>query len=295
MNAVLDHEIARFEEIAHWARAEGSRVGYFAALYLGITRAIGKNVAGLTPDVERPSFDDPARMVRFIAVFADRYFAAWDGYRLGKPTASITANERTTEPWRVHFDHCDSKRSTIMQILGSGANAHMNFDLTLSAIKMGGPDEQNFQSLKHDYDTINLILNEQISVGHQQVRDESPLIRLADRFPKLADRIVGHIIRHTRDRAWDNATKLRSEFYPEGLLGSLDEPESVSGLERDTAALGRRVVRPPLPLHLFLAYVLSPFEPDGPDGVAEVIDRFLDVTPSHEFVHATITRPRHKH
>ena len=293
MTNSIDGDIARFEEIAYWARDHGSRVGYFAALYLGITRAIRRNLTELTPDPDRPNFDDPERMARFVGVFAARYFTAWEGYRVNTdPSASFSPDARSTEPWRVHFDHCDSRRSTIMQILGSGANAHMNFDLALSAIELGGEDKDEFLSLKHDYDTINLILEEQISVGHQQVRDESPLIRLADRFPKLADRAVGKLIWNTRDIAWRNATKLRDEMFAGGGLTSIRDPENIHGLERDTAALGRRVVRPPLPLHLVLAYVLAPFEPDGPDGVAQVIDRFLNVTPDEAFVRATLGRPR---
>lgn len=290
---ILAEEIERFEDIAHWAQERGSRVGYFAALYLGITKAIARNMTHLEPDRERPNFDDPHRMVQFVGVFANRYFTAWDGYRIGaKPTSAIGVEGRATEPWRVHFDHCDSERSTIMQILGSGANAHMNFDLPLSAIEVGGPDVDRYQSLKHDYDTIDLILAEQISVGHQQVRDESPLIRIADRFPKTADRLVGKLIWDTRAQAWRNATKLRDELFDTGLLGSVRNPENVRDLERSTAALGRRVVRPPLPLHLILAYVLAPFEPDGPDGVAQVIARLLATDVGDDFVLETLTRPR---
>jgi len=288
---VLHDDIARFEEIAHWARDKGSRVGYFAALYLGITKAIDRNLGTLSPEPDRPNFQDPERMADFVGVFAKRYFTAWEGYQINpKPGAELTAKGRASEPWRVHFDHCEAPRTTIMQILGSGANAHMNFDLALSAIEVGGNDREDFLALKHDYDTINLILKQQISVGHQQVRDMSPLIRLVDRFPGLADRLVGNLIWNTRDQAWSNATKLRDEIFSGGPFASVSNPENVRGLERDTAALGRRVVRPPLPLHLVLAHVLARFEPDGRDGVAKVIDRFLNVEVSDDFVTATITR-----
>ena len=72
----IDDVVAQLTAVVDEARAEPHRRGYFAALYLGMTRSVQAAIAA-------GQFDDSARMNRFAGAFASRYLDALSAYRAG--------------------------------------------------------------------------------------------------------------------------------------------------------------------------------------------------------------------
>src|SRR6266508_6246532 len=97
--------------VARSSRA-GERAGYFAAMYLAVTRTVRhRAVAG--------HFEDGPQMERFVTSFAARYLDAFEAWRSG---------EAVSDAWRVAFDATSSRRPIILQHLLLGMNAHINLD-----------------------------------------------------------------------------------------------------------------------------------------------------------------------
>ncbi|PRP89545.1 hypothetical protein PROFUN_00809 [Planoprotostelium fungivorum] len=86
----------------------------FAFLYLNITNA--SIVA-----IQNGYFDDGNRLIDFILIFARRYLNAYDQYYVQGVSPSA--------PWKEAFRYADSGRSSVLENLLQGINAHINFDL----------------------------------------------------------------------------------------------------------------------------------------------------------------------
>jgi len=191
MSSNIDQVIARLETIVAANRAAADRAGFFAAMYLAVTREIKHAIdAGV--------FEDGARMDRFDQVFAQRYIDAYADYRSG--VAPTTA-------WRVAFDATDDWRPIIVQQLLAGMNAHINLDLGIAAATVA-PGEA-IGGLKHDFDQINQVLAGMTAGFMADVQAVSPWIKLLDRIGGSGERVVIRwSIDIARDRAWVLATEL---------------------------------------------------------------------------------------
>ncbi len=106
----IDEVVEHLDALIDWARREHSRVGYFAAMYRGVTRRVHEGIiAG--------RFEDGERMERLDVAFASRYLEAVAQYRRGEPT---------TQAWNVAFAAATSWRPIVLQHLLLGINAHIN-------------------------------------------------------------------------------------------------------------------------------------------------------------------------
>jgi hypothetical protein len=85
----VDDVIAILDQIIVECRADGDRVGFFAALYRQITVRVRDGIIG-------GLFDDGPRMSAFDAAFANRYFAAYDAFRAGATTPKCWATTFAT-------------------------------------------------------------------------------------------------------------------------------------------------------------------------------------------------------
>ena len=109
--------IAEFDEVLDWAVAQRSPLGYFPAVYRGVTCTIRDQIAA-------GKFDDGERMTRFDVCFANRYLQAFHGWRAG---------QNITGAWAVSYEAASNSNLTILQHLLLGVNAHMNLDLGCAA------------------------------------------------------------------------------------------------------------------------------------------------------------------
>ena len=205
-------------------RAKSDPLGYFPALYRQVTLRVKQGIA-------EGFFDDGPRMERFDALFANRYFAAYDAFRAGgKPSKS----------WQIAFGATRSGELIILQDLLVGINAHINLDLGVVA----GETFQGaaLDSFHADFNKINLILASLIPPVEQVVGRFSPLIHILDQIGgKDEVEVLDFSLDAARDEAWLNATIV--SLVPPGV-----RPFTVESIDRKAAFLGRLVANPTGPV-----------------------------------------------
>ncbi|HKG12619.1 MAG TPA: DUF5995 family protein [Pyrinomonadaceae bacterium] len=186
----IDEVVARLNDIIDGALREGSRIGYFAALYERVTTNVRRAlVAG---DV----FEDNTRMERLDVTFANRFLEAWGEFGAGRrPSAS----------WRVAFELLGDPAPLVVQHLMLGMNAHINLDLGVAAAEVA-PTFEGLQSLKPDFLTINEILGRLLGVVELELGQICPRFSRAQRLtffaPHLGDKLFGFGMGAARDLAW---------------------------------------------------------------------------------------------
>ncbi|MDR3717281.1 MAG: DUF5995 family protein [Bryobacteraceae bacterium] len=244
----IDEVIQALTVIIQICGDEKSRLGYFPALYRRVTERVKAAIAA-------GQFEDGARMERLDVVFANRYLAAWDDWRAGRP---VTAS------WRVAFEAGSRWRPVILQHLLSGMNAHINLDLAIAAATVC-PGAQ-IQSLEGDFNQINQVLAELVDPVETELAEVSPWIGLVKAFGGHAEgRVVNFGIRAARDLAWTNALQLAA------LQGDEHESERRLAIEEMDAvveALGRLIVSPGPLLQTGLLLVRAREESDAVKVIA---------------------------
>lgn len=220
----VDEVVARIESVIAWSIDNESRLGYFAALYKRITRAIGAAVAA-------GRFQDGPRMERFDATFANRYFAALNGY---------FAPARFPAPshcWRVAFDAAQLPGPIIVQHMLLGVNAHIDLDLGITAWEIAPPGP--LSALQADFDTVNTVLGEQVKAVLSEIDAISPVLAdLYDIFRKDEIDVIDDGLVVFRDDAWRFATLL-------ALTPGLLDPLTITGRDLEVAAFGSLILSPP--------------------------------------------------
>lgn len=187
----IDEVIAQLDDIIARSNREGSRLGYFAALYRKVTVKVKEGIAA-------GRFEDGPRMERLDVAFANRYLEALDQFRRG---------QQTTRCWLVSFRAAAAWRPIILQDLLLGMNAHINFDLGIAAAEIAPGDE--LPSLQYDFDEINNILAALVGQVESEINQVSPWINLLDHIdPKADTAIINFSMDKARASAWDLATTL---------------------------------------------------------------------------------------
>jgi hypothetical protein len=225
--------------------ADGSRIGYFAALYRQVTVAIAR---AIDDDV----FDDGQRMSRLDAAFANRYLRALHDWRSGG---------RPSRSWRTAFRAAEDERPVLVQHLALGVNAHINLDLPVAAARMFPGAE--IAALRRDFDLVNEILTVALGELQTALAPLSPLLGALDVvLGRLDEEIVGFNVAKARAEAWDAAVLLARQ--PEDAQAATEKM-----LDRYANGLARVVLAPPFPLPAALDLLRATEH----TGVAEAIRR----------------------
>lgn len=216
----IDDVIAALDEIIEQSRREGTRHGFFAALYRRTTLDVKvKCEAGF--------FEDNARLLELDVLFANRYLRAMDRYRHGLPTCAA---------WGVAFEAAHNPRLRLVQHLLLGMNAHISFDLGQSVVDLA-PDGLT-PTLHRDFDRLNDILAGLINRVQDEIAQVSPLLGLLDRLALgLDEAVVSYSIEAARDAAWDFAEQLAAQ-------PSTARPPLVTARDRAVALTSQRITRP---------------------------------------------------
>ena len=164
-----DHVIAALEQVVDRCAADGDRVGYFAAMYLAVTRTVRRRAG-------ESRFADAARMERFVTGFAGRYLDAERAWSSGAPC---------TESWRVAFAAARRWRPIILQHLLFGMNAHINLDLGVTASELGSGG--SIDAVRVDFDAVNDVLGELVDGCQAALGTVSPWLGLVDRIGGRGD------------------------------------------------------------------------------------------------------------
>ena len=155
----IDDVIAALDAIIQRAWDEQSRLGYFAALYRRVTRAVRDGIA-------KGQFSDGALMEKLDVVFASRYLDALATYQLLQGPSRC---------WKIAFDACTDETRIVLQHLLAGMNAHINLDLGVASAQVCPGD--SIEGLKADFDTINTVLAAQVGAVEAEMSTISPWSR----------------------------------------------------------------------------------------------------------------------
>ncbi len=232
------------DEIVEGCRRERSRLGYFAALYRKVTRAVQRGI-------EAGRFVDGARMERLDVIFADRYLAAYRDFRRG---------EQPTRSWQIAFQLREQPDLLVLQHLLLGMNAHINLDLGIAAARAcPGAD---LAPLQQDFNEINRLLGELFEEVQDGLGTISPLMWMLDQLVTFSDRFVVSVqMERARDAAWGVAQALAP-------LPLAAQGEPVARLDRYVFAQGLLIADPLGPIGQTLKLIARA----EPKEVVAVID-----------------------
>jgi hypothetical protein len=189
--STIDQVIDGLEEIIQDAYENGSRLGFFPTLYQRTTIRVKEGIAaGL--------FENPGRMERLDALFANHYLEAYAQYRGG---------EQPVRAWAYTFEMAQRPDPMILQHLMLGMNAHISLDLGIAAAATA-PGEQ-LPSLRRDFLQINEILSHLVDDVQDRINTLSPRMRLLDTLGWRIDELICDLtLAKARAEAWAKAGRL---------------------------------------------------------------------------------------
>ena len=217
----IDDVIAALDAIIDWAGNEKSRLGYFAALYRRVTRAVKDGIA-------KNQFQNGPLMERLDVNFAGRYLEAFTQFRSG---------QQPTSSWQIAFHAAQRWRPIVVQHLLAGINAHINLDLGIAAA-VTAPGDQ-LPGLQADFDQINQVLAGLVSTVEKEMATVSPLLGLLETLSLKTDTaIINFSLDEARKFAWDHALKMAS-MSPQEMQAAIHD------LDLEAAEFGNMVASPP--------------------------------------------------
>ncbi|HKF20529.1 MAG TPA: DUF5995 family protein [Candidatus Angelobacter sp.] len=242
----IDDIIRALDGIVDWAWGQKSRIGYFAALYRRVTRAVKDGIA-------QGRFQNGPRMEALDIHFANRYLQAFEQFRAG---------QQPTSSWQVAFDAAFHWYPIVVQQLVAGINAHINLDLGIAAAQTSPGDE--LPSLQADFNTINTVLAELVGTVEKEIGEISPLIDLLQKFGlRTETQIINFNMTIARDAAWNVAVNLAATSRD--LMDA-----AIADVDLRTSLLGKLVVSPPVLIKLQL-FPIRIFETGNVRHVLDVL------------------------
>jgi hypothetical protein len=234
----IDQVLQALDEIIGQSWQARGRIGYFAALYRRVTRAVKDGIA-------QGRFQNGPLMETLDVVFASRYLDAVKQFQTGcQPTQS----------WRVAFNAASDIRPLVLQQLLAGMNAHINLDLGIASAEVA-PGAQ-ILALRTDFFQINQVLADQVSAVENEMGEISPMIHLLEDIDlRTATQIINFNIDVARDLAW--AFAMRMAVTPSVLW-----PAAVAAKDAETALFGQTLVHPGPPIDVLLAPIRLPESDD---------------------------------
>ncbi len=228
MHPVVAALVARMEELLETLEAQRESGRFFLGTYLRTTRAVGEAL-------ENGVFEDPDWVARWDVDFAGLYLDALEGHR--RNPASVA------RPWQRAFGARPELPPEAHVLLG--VNAHINYDLPRSLIRMIPPAEFGTPHLlalrRRDHERIDGVLASRVAPedlalervgGRRTVMDRllAPLNRRASRL----------FLRESRRKVWANTEALNRAR----LRGPADYALCLADLEAASAARVADLLRP---------------------------------------------------
>ena len=214
------------DHIRDVCRAEGSRNGYFAAMYARVTAAVQHRA-------EAGRFHDDQLMEAYVARFARRYTEAYWAHAAG---------QQTSRAWALAFATADESGPLVVQHLGLGMNAHINLDLGVVAAEIAVDERTDREpgepsdTLRADFLAINGVLAELVERCQQAVVAASPVLGVADTLLASADDdLTRFSLTVARAGAWEFARDLSRA----PLSAWSDE---IDARDRSVTAIGERLL-----------------------------------------------------
>ena len=243
----IDEIISLLEQTVKEAEYSGKRYGYFASLYLEMTRSVKKAI-------HNNAFNDNQRMERLCIVFAMRYLDALSLWKSGK---------RPTNAWYLAFEQTKLSSMSVIQHILCGINAHINLDLSIAAAQTcPGP---HIHALKGDFEMINTVIASLVDKMQGKLEKISLPMRWLDRIGKNYDeKIANFSIGMARDASWIAALKLAN-------MTESEQKNFIILLDQTTSSLARLIIKPGFIANLILKPVIW-FEPKDPKTVIKLLN-----------------------
>lgn len=205
----IDDVLKSLDKIIFRSVAQNDTTGYFAALYRQVTFEVKQGILD-------NYFDDGARMEKLDVVFAKRYIDAWHAWQNG---------EIVTQSWEAAFRFSEKQSPVVLQHLLMGMNAHINFDLGITAAEISRGSDISL--LQNDFFRINHILSSQVNHVQNNLSAIWPLLKkILAKTGKLDNLLIDFSMELARDGAWEFAREL-SEKPVEKWEASIMERDRV--------------------------------------------------------------------
>jgi len=188
--------VARMAGLLGPLEKAGDPARFFLGTYLRTTRAVAAAL-------DRGAFEDPQWVAEWDVDFAGLYVRALEGYR-NDPAV-------VPQPWCLAFGADPTLRPEAHVLLGM--NAHINFDLPLSLIRMIAPgdfaDADLMALRRRDHERIDDVLVGRVAEEDRALRDAGGRRTPLDRALGPANRIASRVfLREARRKVWANTAVL---------------------------------------------------------------------------------------
>ncbi len=238
MHPVVAALVARMEELLRDLESAGEPGRFFLGTYLRTTRAVGAAL-------DRGLFEDPGWVAEWDVDFAGLYLDALEAYR--EDADAVAA------PWRLAFGARAGLPPEAHVLLGM--NAHINFDLPQSLVRMIPPEDFTSPALldlrRRDHERIDEVLASRVAEEDVALQRAGGRRTRLDRLLAPANRQASRLfLRESRRKVWANtgalhAARLRGPDAYAGRLADLEEASAarVRDLLRPGPVLLRLAVR----------------------------------------------------
>jgi hypothetical protein len=187
----INEVIYHLENIVNSAIRENDRIGYFAVLYLTVTKEIRNKI-------NDNAFENAELVEQLDVVFANRFLDAYYNHQEKK---GITTS------WQLAFNAASSWHPLVIQHLFIGMNAHIGLDLGIAAAIVC-PGE-SIEMLNNDFYKVNDILGSLVDKVQENLSSIWPMLKYIDRLAgKLDEGLANFSIEIARDAAWKVALDL---------------------------------------------------------------------------------------
>jgi hypothetical protein len=215
--------------------AAGDFRAVFARSYLTTTRHVARGVSA-------GRFLDAAWVDRIDCAFAERYFAAFDGFAAGSACPA---------PWALKFESVLSRRTFVLQDILLGMNAHISYDLPLSLLETipWDADAALLERRKQDFETLNDVLAGAIDdVQREAAWAYDPTLGVLDAaLGRIDEWATDKLIRAARSRVFQDFLQLH-EARREGTVAA-----RTAALEKRAEEIARSLLLPQRTLGPLLA------------------------------------------
>ena len=183
----IDEVIRGLEAIIEASISTNSRTGYFAALYHKVTVRVKEGI-------DKGEFEDPKRMEIFDVLFATRYLDAYKQW---------SNSENPTSPWLVAMKTTKRFSPLVLQHLLLAMNAHINVDLGIAVVELARKSNNDLQTLRKDFMSINNILGSLTLEVANQINKVSPLMSLFGLHTTNSSLLIQFSLSNARDGSWN--------------------------------------------------------------------------------------------
>jgi hypothetical protein len=231
----IDEVLEQLDAIIADSVKNNDPFGFFAYIYRRTTAQIKLAIID-------KKFEDNTRMEKFDVLFANKYLGAYRDFQNGRAVCG---------PWAAAFD-VKKDKLTILQHIILGMNAHINYDLGMTAAEFAEGGE--IDSMKYDFMKVNEVLSSLVDELQVKVGRVSRLMFLLDWIGKRNDEVVMDFsMEKARKQAWNFAMALSALEGPAKQV-MIDEVDGIIG------RLGDTVKHPPGKILAFAIRIISFFE-----------------------------------